>query len=230
MNANTPPGQRRPMPRTGRVLEAREVVVTAMAATTSLAGTLDDTWTSLLAGKSGIGHLDAEFLAQHDLPVRIGGRLKVDPGTLLERVERRRMSFGEQLAATLGRRVWSDAGSPSVDPNRLAVSIGTGLGSGTGHHTSYRGRRVEPPGCAARQCSRDIDRHRRPVRSMRNRQCTRRSRGRLRTQVGAGSLGRCSRRDRHELLPSQILAKIRKYLLSDRCTVRSWEGSKYIQR
>ena len=130
MNANTPPGQRRPMPRTGRVLEAREVVVTAMAATTSLAGTLDDTWTSLLAGKSGIGHLDAEFLAQHDLPVRIGGRLKVDPGTLLERVERRRMSFGEQLAATLGRRVWSDAGSPSVDPNRLAVSIGTGLGGG----------------------------------------------------------------------------------------------------
>lgn len=107
----------------------RNVVVTSLAATTSLAGDVDGTWKALLAGESGIGTLGG-FVDEFDLPVRIGGTLKVGPDEGLSRVEIRRMSFVERLALTLGRTVWQNAGSPEVDNDRLGVVIGTGLGGG----------------------------------------------------------------------------------------------------
>ncbi|WP_068269657.1 KasA/KasB family beta-ketoacyl-ACP synthase [Aldersonia kunmingensis] len=106
------------------------VVVTALATSTSLAGDVETTWKNLLNGESGIDVLDQPFVAEYDLPVRIGGKLKVAPETVLSRVELRRMSYVEQLATILGREVWKNAGSPEVDKDRLAVAIGTGLGGG----------------------------------------------------------------------------------------------------
>ncbi|GAB3207921.1 KasA/KasB family beta-ketoacyl-ACP synthase [Nocardia sp. NPDC056611] len=106
------------------------VVVTSMAATTSIAGDVDATWKGLLNGESGIDTLEDDFIAEYDLPVRIGGHLKVSPDTLLERVEIRRMAYVERLATVLGREVWKNAGTPEVDPLRLGVAIGTGLGGG----------------------------------------------------------------------------------------------------
>ncbi len=104
------------------------VVVTSLAATTSIAGDVDATWKGLLNGESGIDVLDDPEVDQFDLPVRIGGTLKVTPETLLTRVEQRRMAYVERMAAVLGREVWRNAGSPEVDKDRLAVAIGTGLG------------------------------------------------------------------------------------------------------
>ncbi len=118
-----------PSPRT-----LRNVVVTALATTTSIAGDVDATWKGLLAGESGIGTLSG-FVDEFDLPVRIGGTLKVDPDEALSRVEIRRMSFVERLALTLSRTVWSNAGSPEVDQDRLGVVIGTGLGGGDASST-----------------------------------------------------------------------------------------------
>lgn len=106
------------------------VVVTSLAATTSIAGDVDATWKGLLNGESGIGVLEDDFITEYDMPVRIGGHLAVKPSTLLTRVEMRRLSYVEQLATVLGREVWKNAGSPEVDPLRLGVSIGTGLGGG----------------------------------------------------------------------------------------------------
>ncbi|WP_405137386.1 KasA/KasB family beta-ketoacyl-ACP synthase [Nocardia sp. NBC_01388] len=104
------------------------VVVTSMAATTSIASDVDATWKGLLNGESGIDTLTDDFITDYDLPVHIGGHLKVSPDTLLSRVEIRRMSYVERLATVMGREVWKNAGSPDVDPLRLAVAIGTGLG------------------------------------------------------------------------------------------------------
>ncbi|WP_410875306.1 KasA/KasB family beta-ketoacyl-ACP synthase [Nocardia sp. A7] len=106
------------------------VVVTSMAATTSIAGDVDATWKGLLNGESGIDVLEDPFIEEYDLPVRIGGHLKVSPDTLLTRVEIRRMAYVERLATVLGREVWKNAGSPEVDNDRLGVAIGTGLGGG----------------------------------------------------------------------------------------------------
>ncbi|MGW0356522.1 KasA/KasB family beta-ketoacyl-ACP synthase [Nocardia nova] len=106
----------------------RDVVVTSLAATTSIAGDVDSTWKGLLNGESGIDVLDDGFIDQFELPVRIGGHLKVVPSTVLSREETRRLSYVEQMALVLGREVWRNAGAPEVDPVRLGVSIGTGLG------------------------------------------------------------------------------------------------------
>ncbi|NEW39646.1 beta-ketoacyl-ACP synthase II [Nocardia cyriacigeorgica] len=102
--------------------------MTAYAATTSLAGDMEATWSELLRGRTGIGLLDDEFA--DGLPVRIGGKLTENPADELTRVEQRRHSYVEQLALVLGRRVWRDAGAPEVESERLAVVIGTGLGGG----------------------------------------------------------------------------------------------------
>ncbi|MFD4293949.1 KasA/KasB family beta-ketoacyl-ACP synthase [Rhodococcus sp. NPDC058532] len=108
----------------------RSVVVTAMAAMTSLADDVDSTWSALLEGRSGIRSLDAPFVADYGLPVAIGGTLVSHPSAQLTRVEQRRLSFVEQCALTLARRLWREAGTPNVDDERLAVAIGTGLGGG----------------------------------------------------------------------------------------------------
>lgn len=107
-----------------------QVVVTAYAGATSLADDMDDTWAALLRGETGITTLDDDFVAEYDLPVRIGGKLKSHPGAELTRVEQRRHSYVEQLALVLGRRVWAAAGRPEVEGERLAVCVGTGLGGG----------------------------------------------------------------------------------------------------
>jgi len=104
--------------------------MTAYAATTSLADDMDETWSELLRGSTGIGALDDDFVLEHDLPVRIGGTLQMHPAAQLTQVEQRRHSYVEQLALVLSRRLWLSAGSPEVDPERLAVAIGTGLGGG----------------------------------------------------------------------------------------------------
>ncbi|MFI1460021.1 KasA/KasB family beta-ketoacyl-ACP synthase [Nocardia carnea] len=107
-----------------------DIVVTAVAASTSLAGDIDATWTGLLEGASGIVRLEESWVREHDLPVRIGGPLKVRPDTHLTRVELRRLAYVERLATVLGRELWRNAGSPDVDRDRLAVAIGTGQGGG----------------------------------------------------------------------------------------------------
>ncbi|MEV6774161.1 KasA/KasB family beta-ketoacyl-ACP synthase [Nocardia sp. NPDC051030] len=105
-----------------------EVVVTSLAATTSIAGDVDSTWKGLLNGESGIDVLEDSFLDDFGLPVRIGGHLKISPTDQLTRSETRRWCYVEQMAVVLGREVWRNAGSPEVDGDRLGVAIGTGLG------------------------------------------------------------------------------------------------------
>jgi beta-ketoacyl ACP synthase len=105
------------------------VVVTGIAMTTALASDAETTWKMLLDGQSGIRRLEDPFVEEFDLPVRIGGHLTEEFDSQLTRVENRRMGYLQKMATVVGRRVWENAGSPEVDTNRLAVSIGTGMGS-----------------------------------------------------------------------------------------------------
>jgi beta-ketoacyl ACP synthase len=106
-----------------------DVVVTGIALTSSLATDADSTWKALLDGQSGIRTLDDPFVEEFDLPVRIGGHLLENFDSELNRVELRRLGYVQKMSTVLGRRVWADAGSPEVDTDRLAVSIGTGMGA-----------------------------------------------------------------------------------------------------
>jgi beta-ketoacyl ACP synthase len=97
--------------------------------TTAVASDTETTWKMLLDGQSGIRKLDDPFVEEYDLPVRIGGHLVEEFDSQLTRIENRRMGYLQKMATVLGRRVWDNAGAPEVDTTRLAVSIGTGLGS-----------------------------------------------------------------------------------------------------
>ncbi|MET9802132.1 beta-ketoacyl-ACP synthase II [Streptomyces sp. NPDC006368] len=103
-----------------------DVVVTGLGATTPLGGDAASTWAGMLAGRSGIGAIEEEWAA--GLPVRIAGRLAVEPAEVLDRVQARRLDRCEQVALIAAREAWADAGAPGVEPERLAVVIGTGTG------------------------------------------------------------------------------------------------------
>lgn len=119
------------------------VVVTGVAMTTALATDVDTTWKKLLDGESGIRLLDDDFVTEYDLPVRIGGHLLEGFDDELTRVELRRLSYLQKMSTVIGRRVWENAGSPDVDPKRLMVSIGTGLGSTEELVFAYDGMRAK---------------------------------------------------------------------------------------
>ena len=106
-----------------------DVVITGVATTNALATDTDGTWTGLLDGRSGIRPLDAPFVDDVDLPVRIGGQLHEAFDGELTRVELRRLSYQQKMALVLSRRAWQDAGAPEMDPTRLAVAVGTGFGT-----------------------------------------------------------------------------------------------------
>ncbi|MDH6131953.1 3-oxoacyl-[acyl-carrier-protein] synthase II [Kitasatospora sp. MAA4] len=102
------------------------VVVTGLGATTPLGGDVPSTWAGLLAGESGISAIEEEWAA--GLPTRIAARLRVEPTEVLDRVQARRLDRCEQIALIAAREAWADAGRPEVEPERLAVVIGTGTG------------------------------------------------------------------------------------------------------
>ena len=103
-----------------------EVVVTGLGATTPLGGDVASTWDAMLAGKSGVSPLTQDWAAQ--LTVRIAAQLAVEPSTVIDRVQARRLDRSEMTAIIAAREAWADAGSPEVDKLRLAVSVGTGIG------------------------------------------------------------------------------------------------------
>lgn len=103
-----------------------EILVTGMGATTPLGADAPSTWTAMLAGRSGVSAVTAPWAEQ--LPVRIAGRLHTDPARALTRIEARRLDRSAQIALVSAREAWADAGRPEVDPDRLAVVIGTGIG------------------------------------------------------------------------------------------------------
>ncbi|MEV4502519.1 beta-ketoacyl-[acyl-carrier-protein] synthase family protein [Streptomyces klenkii] len=104
-----------------------EVLVTGVGGITPLGADITQSWKGMVAGESGVTRLGEEWAAA-DLPVRVAGALPVDPLSLLERVEARKWDRCEQLAMIGSREAWRDAGQPQVEPERLAVVIGTGTG------------------------------------------------------------------------------------------------------
>ena len=108
------------------------VVVTGIGATTPIGGTAPETWQALLDGTTGVSVNTAEWVEKYDMPVKIAATLKVEPTDVLPRVEARRLDRSQQVAMVAAREAWADAGSPDVDPFRLGVVIGTGIG---GAHT-----------------------------------------------------------------------------------------------
>jgi 3-oxoacyl-[acyl-carrier-protein] synthase II len=105
-----------------------DVVVTGLGATTPLGGDVVSTWEALLAGRSGVSRITDDWIKE--FPAQLVARLASDPAEQLDRVRARRLDRSQQVAVIAAEEAWRDAaGADSgVDPERIAVVFGTGIG------------------------------------------------------------------------------------------------------
>ncbi len=118
-------------------LSTPDVVVTGLGAITPIGATADEFWAGLLAGTSGIREL-ADDWAQV-LPARLAGRMTIDPAAKLDRIQARKLDRCSQAALVAAREAWVDSGlaGQGIDPERIAVVIGTGIGGLTTLMNNY---------------------------------------------------------------------------------------------
>ena len=106
----------------------KKIVVTGVGAASPLGGTAAESWKALLACASGARTIEKDWVSELDLPVTFAAQAKVDAAGVLERHEVKRLDPSSQFALIAGREAYADAGSPEVDPGRLAVDWATGIG------------------------------------------------------------------------------------------------------
>ena len=110
-------------------LEKRRVVVTGIGLVSPVGIGVSATWEALLAGKSGIGPI-TRFDAS-EFPCRIAGEVEgFDPSNWIERKEIKKSDTFIHYAIAASQMAWDDAGlgESNVDPERLGVVIGSGIG------------------------------------------------------------------------------------------------------
>ena len=110
----------------------QRIVVTGLGATTPVGGNVTETWEAVLAGRSGVSLMPFDWVETYQLPVKIAATIKQSPVDVMARVEVRRLDPSGQYALIAAREAWTDASAPEVEPERLGVVIGTGIG---GVHT-----------------------------------------------------------------------------------------------
>jgi len=106
----------------------QRIVVTGLGATTPVGGNITDTWEGVLAGRSGARTIDADWVTKYELPVTFAAQLAVPPTEVLAKHEIKRLDPSSQYALIAARHAWEDAGKPEVEPERLAVVMGSGIG------------------------------------------------------------------------------------------------------
>jgi len=107
----------------------RRVVVTGMGTINPLSHNVEDLWSALKAGKSGVGPITqfdpAEF------PSKIAGEVKdFNPSDFIDSKDHRKMARFTQFAVAGAVEAMNQAGlnSENIDPYRSSVILGNGIG------------------------------------------------------------------------------------------------------
>jgi 3-oxoacyl-[acyl-carrier-protein] synthase II len=110
-------------------VQGRRVVVTGMGIISPVGNTVEESWTNIRNGVSGI-----DFIKSWDtshITVKIGGEVRnFDPVEAFGPREARRMDRTTQLAMYASQQAWKDAGLEVNDENRydIGVIVGSGIG------------------------------------------------------------------------------------------------------
>lgn len=107
----------------------RRVVVTGLGTVNPLGNSVADSWRRIKAGENGIGAI-TRFDAS-PFPSRVAGELKdFDPARVMDAKDARRMDRFTQYAMAAAVEAMTQAGlaDGQVDPERLAVVLGNGIG------------------------------------------------------------------------------------------------------
>jgi 3-oxoacyl-[acyl-carrier-protein] synthase II len=104
---------------------ARRVVVTGMGAVTPVGNTVDETWSNLIAGKSGIAPIEAFDASQ--MEVKYAGEVRnFDAGELFGRKEARRLDRYTHFVMEVSRQAIEDSQVLTNDTNRARVGFVVG--------------------------------------------------------------------------------------------------------
>ena len=107
----------------------QRIVVTGLGATTPVGGTVPETWDAILAGRSGARTMRRTTGSPAtSCPSPSPRRSSRRPRSRSTKVEIRRLDPSSQYALIAAREAWADAGTPEVEPERLGVAIGSGIG------------------------------------------------------------------------------------------------------
>src|SRR5690625_6813242 len=104
------------------------IVVTGLGTVNPLGGDVASTWQAALAGTSTARTLDNDWKDVYGLSVDFACQLA--PGALdeLPRPQAKKLDPSGQYSMVAAREAWADAGAPEVEPSRLGVVVGTGIG------------------------------------------------------------------------------------------------------
>ncbi|PYG03986.1 3-oxoacyl-[acyl-carrier-protein] synthase II [Thioalkalivibrio sp. ALE21] len=107
----------------------RRVVVTGLGIVSPVGSTIDQAWSSIKAGKSGITPIDV-FDAS-DMPVKISGAVRdFNANDYVPVKDQKKMDTFVIYGLAAGLQALDDAGlsADSSDPERIGVAIGSGIG------------------------------------------------------------------------------------------------------
>ncbi len=108
-------------------IDGRKVVVTGIGPVTPIGTGVEEFWTGLMEGRSGVAPI-SQFDAS-ELPVKLSAEVRdFAPSDYLEPKEARRTDRFVQFAMAATKIAWSDASEPEVEPDRAGVIFATGIG------------------------------------------------------------------------------------------------------
>ena len=109
--------------------DRNRVVVTGLGAMTCLGKSVDEYWTNLKAGTSGIRTIS--LVPPEPFPCKVSGEVQdFDPTERIDRKEARRMGRFSQLAVHAAHEAVEDSGldMSKEDSDRVGILIGCGAG------------------------------------------------------------------------------------------------------
>lgn len=117
----------------------RRVVVTGLGMVSPMGLTVPQSWGAILKGESGVKSID--FFDTTNFPVKISASVRnFDASGCLDNKEIKKLSLFVQFTMVAAHEAIQDAGlSPhSLDPSRIGVAIGSGIGGLSAIEAGYR--------------------------------------------------------------------------------------------
>ena len=108
----------------------RRVVITGVGAVSPVGNTAEETWSSLIAGKSGIGPITHFDTSDPACKVKLAAEVKdFDPALYMEKGDIRKSDLYSQYAMAAAVQAMQDSGlEGNIDSQRLGVYVGSGIG------------------------------------------------------------------------------------------------------
>ncbi|WP_182200042.1 beta-ketoacyl-ACP synthase II [Paraliobacillus salinarum] len=129
----------------------KRVVITGMGTVSPLGNTIDQLWSNLIEGNSGIDYFTK--VNKDDFPAKVGAEVKNwDPTQYMDKKDVKRMDLFTQYAVAAAKMAVEDANLEINDENasRVGVWVGSGIGGMTTFEEQYQKfnekgyRRVSP--------------------------------------------------------------------------------------